>query len=165
VSDPLFAYSVAQPWVWAMFHLPPELALDVLSEPERLPLGLVGQPMLIHASAEMEREFAWDLVQLASGRRPPHPDDLPRGQLIGACIFIGRATSHGSAYYFGDHGWIVGPRVAFERPVKAGAPPQGGLWKPKEQKLLVTRDHVAPHKLRAPDPPPVVEIPGRLNSW
>jgi hypothetical protein len=162
MSDPLYAYSVAQPWAWAMFHLPPESWLDVLSEMEPLPPDRLGQPALIHASAELERESAWNLVQLLSGQRPPHQDDLPRGQLIGACIFTDCVTAHGSAYYFGDHGWIVGPRVAFEQPVDAVGHP--GFWQPKEQELLITRDHVAPHRLRAPDPPPVVEF-GNIVIW
>lgn len=165
MSDPLPAYSVQQPWAWAMFHLPPESWLDVLSEPVRLMPWYLGRPVLIHASAETDRSGAWDLVLLASGQRPPHPDNLPRGQLVGACIFTHCATEHGSAYYFGDWGWIVGPRVAFERPVRASAPPQGGLWQPPEQELLVTADYVAPHRLRVPEPPLGVEIPGRLNSW
>ena len=163
MSDPLHAYSVRQPWAWAMFHLPPESWLDVLDELEPLPPDHLGRPVLIHASGELDRMAAWSLIVLTSGLAPPHPDDLPRGQLVGACIFTDCVTSHGSAYYFGGHGWVVGPRVAFKLPVAAVGQP--GLWKPPEQELLVTADHAAPYRLRVPEPPLGVEIPCRPNSW
>jgi hypothetical protein len=164
MNDPLPALSIRQPWAWAILELPPEVWKDCENRSKPIPAKYLNTPVLIQTGQKPYHLDAWDMIQQASGHRPPPKEDLPLGQLVGACIFTDCVTRHGSQWFFGDYGWVIGPRVAFEEPVICTG--QLGFWKPPEQELLVNGDYQAPHKLVVPPAPNAdIEIPGRYSSW
>lgn len=151
MSDLLYAISIRQPWAWAILNLPQEVWKDVENRSKRIPAKHLNVPVLIHTGLKLDCLDAWDMIKMASGHRPPPREALPLGKLVGAAIFIDCVTRHGSEWFFGDYGWVIGPRVAFTKPV--GCKGQLGFWRPPEQEHLAIGDYQAPHKLVAPPPP------------
>jgi len=150
------AISIRQPWAWAILHLPHPEAKDCENRSWPIPGKYFGRPVLIHAGKQFDHVGAWDTIEMTSGHRPPPKSALIRGALLGAVIFTDCVTEHGSEWFYGRYGWIIGPRTAFSLP--ADCKGRLGFWTPPEQLHLTTADYCAAHELVEPPLAPVVDL-------
>lgn len=140
------ALSVYQPWCWAMFDLPAQVAKDIENRTWPAP-WVRGKFIAIHAAKKADDGPAWEFCQQASGGFRPPPLHavgdfgqplMPRGVIVGVVEVVDFVTTSSSRWFMGPVGWVLGRRWKLPEPVAArGAQ---GLWDvPAEAERSVRR--------------------------
>lgn len=138
------ALSVWQPWVWAMFELPPETRKDIENRTWPAP-WVQGKFIAIHAGKKIDDPDAWFFIEQAGGQRPP--TDVEVGEageqlivtsaIVGVVEVLGFVEQSESPWFVGPVGWQLGRRYRLPEPVQCrGAQ---GLWDvPPDVEAMVT---------------------------
>jgi len=94
------ALSIRQPWAWAILHAGKDI------ENRTWGTGYRG-PLLIHAGKTVDDLAAWDWIEDISGMRPPVPQEIRRGGIVGMVEMVGCITEHPSAWFEGPVGFVL----------------------------------------------------------
>lgn len=132
----LKALSVKQPWVWAMYRLPADVAKRVENRTWCPKWGIKpGQRFAIHASKGMDTLTAKMACQRLSGVLIPN--NLPLQAIVGTAVYLGWVSDFTASspelgrfredrWYMGDYGWVIDDLKELPTPIMC--PGALSLW-------------------------------------